>query len=101
MVDVVNRHAMVAVNKSITIGTKEVPTSVNPPRVGGVKVVPEASKIKPLTVGIMVERATRRGSVGTNMLTQTKPDEVEPTLRDDTDRATLKAQEEPERALPS
>ena len=63
--------------------------------------MPEASKIKPPIAGIVVERATRIASVGRNMLIQTKPDEVEPTLRDGRDHTTLKAQEEPERSLPS
>ena len=64
VVDAVDRHTMVAVDMSKTIGTEEVLTSVDPPRAGGVKVMLEAGKTKPLIVGIVVKRATKRASVG-------------------------------------
>ena len=64
-------------------------------------VVSEAGKIKPLTTGIVVERATRRASTRKNRLILTKPDQGDPNLRADKDRTTLRALGEPKWALPS
>ena len=59
-----DQHTMVAADKSRTIGTKEVPTVLDPAQAGGVRVVPEAGKTKPPTASIVAERVTRKASVG-------------------------------------
>ena len=48
---------MVAAHKRKSIGTEEVPTVMDPPRLGGFRVVSDAEKIKPLIASIVVERA--------------------------------------------
>ena len=101
MMDAADRHAMEATNKSRTTGTEEVLMVVDPPRVGGVKVVPGADKKKLPTTSIVVKRATQRANARRNRVIQTKPDRVEPTPRNANSHTTLKAQEEPKWALPS
>ena len=80
-------------------GTKEVPTVVDSPQVGGVRVVLGAGKGKPQNVGIVVGRATRRASVERNRLIRTKTDQAKAAPRDIRDRTTSKAQSRPEQVL--
>ena len=61
-----NRHAMMAADKSRKEGTEVVQTTVpDPPRAGGVKEVPKTGNQR-LTqnVGTVAKRATRRVSIG-------------------------------------
>ena len=66
-------------------------TTMDPPRVGGVRLVSGTGKGKPQTVGIMAGRVKRRASARRNRLIQTKPDQAELTTRDDRDRTMSKA----------
>ena len=59
--DEADQHAIMAADMSKTEGTIGVATTTtDPPQVGGVKVESEVSKTKPLTVGTMVGRDTRK-----------------------------------------
>ena len=62
VVDEALRHTMEAVDKSKTEGIIVMPTTVlDPPKVGGVKAVPETGKESPQwNVGIVARKATGR-----------------------------------------
>ena len=62
--DEVDRHAIVATDKSRKEGTEVVPIAVpDHPQVGGVKAAPEISKQRPnKNVGIVAGKATTRVS---------------------------------------
>ena len=64
VVDTVDQYTMVAADKRKTRGTEEVPTTVDPPQVGGVTVVPEANRKKPPTVGIVARKVRWKVSDG-------------------------------------
>ena len=68
-------------------GTIGVPTTMDPSQAGGVRVVSEAGKGKPLTAIIVARKATKRVSAGKRRLIQTKS-----TLRHDRDGTTLRVQ---------
>ena len=63
VVDVTDWHTTEAADMSKTRGTTKGPTSMDPPRVGGVNVVLEAGKTEPLIVGIVAGRVIGKASV--------------------------------------
>ena len=70
------------------------PIVVDPPRVRGVRVLVEAGKEKPPTVGIVAGRATRRASVGKRKPIRTKLDRAEEMQEGVRSRITRKARNE-------
>ena len=58
--DEVNWPTMEVANESRTRGTMDVPTILDPPRAGGVRVVPRADKERSQTASIVAGRAKKR-----------------------------------------
>ena len=94
---------MMAADKSKIRGIIDMPTTVlDPPRVGGVKAVPETSKQRPRwNAGIVVGKDIEKVSVGRRRLIQTNPNQAEPNREIDSDRTKRKAQGKPEKTQPS
>ena len=94
----VDRHAMVATDKSRIKGIIDMPTTVlDPPRVGGVKAVPETSKQRPQwNAGIVVGKAIDKVSVGRRMPIRTNLDQAKPNREIGSDRTLPKARTKPE-----
>ena len=76
MENAVDRHRMVANNKSRTRGIIDMLIAVpDPPRAGGVKAMPKTGKGRlQQTGGIAAEKATKKASVRRRRLIQKNPD---------------------------